>query len=702
MGSLNLKTGNGIAVIEFDQPGAKVNTLDASVMREFSSLLDEVSAKAGGEIKALVIASAKEGVFIAGADIKAIANLRTEEEALAVAAEGQKILDKLEALPVPTVAAINGACLGGGFELALACKYRVAGSGPKVKIGLPEVNLGILPGWGGTQRLPRLAGLSSAVDMILAGKIISGKDALKRGIVDRLWPEPLLRAEAAAFAASLPAGPRQAPPRKTALMQSFLDGTAPGRALLFSQTRKKVLEKTKGFYPAPLKALRVIQETFGGDLAAGLEKERQALAELAVTGVSRNLVKLFFLTEKFKKLDWASGAAPGKVRKCAVSGAGIMGGGIAQVASSKDIPVRVKDISFPALQQALKTADGIYRSALKRRKLNKYQAAHRMALISPTLTYDGFKNSDIVVEAVVEDIGIKRKVFAELEANTAPGTVLVSNTSSLTIADIGAEMKDRTRLAGMHFFNPVHRMPLVEVIRTAETSPKTLATVVAFARELGKTVVVVKDSPGFLVNRILVPYLNEAAFLVQEGMAIERVDGAARGFGMPMGPVELIDEVGIDVGAKVAKIFHEAFGERMSVSAVLEAAKAGGLLGKKKGLGFYRYSDGRKGAVNEEIYKLIPERGQRFIEAGDAVKRMIYGMVNEAARCLDEGIVDDPEAIDLAMIMGTGFPPFRGGLWRYAEETGLAAIADELERLAKEFDAPRLAPCDYLKKKARG
>ncbi len=696
MGALNLKIENEIAVLAFDLPGSRVNTLDAAVMGELSAAIDEVAAK---KPKALVITSLKDGVFIAGADIKGFERIKNEAEAETLAREGQEIYNKLAALEMPTVAGINGACLGGGFELALACKYRLAGTGSKVKIGLPEVSLGILPGWGGTQRLPRLAGLSRALELILTARIISGKDALKYGIVDRLYPETLLAAGAVDFALEVLAGRLPAKKKKRSLLQAFLEDTPPGRALMFSQAAKKVLEKTKGFYPAPLKALEVIKATCGGEIAAGLELERKGLAALAVTEVSRNLVKVFFLNEKFKKFPWVDGSVkPLPVDKCAVAGAGIMGGGIAQLVSSRDIPARVKDINYEALKQALRTADGIYRYALKKRKMNKYQAAHKMGLISPTLTYSGFKNAGLVIEAVVEDLGIKQKVFQELEENTSQHTILASNTSSLTISAIGEKVRDKSRLAGMHFFNPVNRMPLVEVIKTEHTSPETLATVIAFARKLGKIVVVTKDSPGFLVNRILVPYLNEAALLVEEGMPIERIDAVAKAFGMPMGPIELIDEVGIDVGAKVAKILEKAYGDRMRVSGLLEATKHAGLLGKKKNKGFYIYGDGEK-KVNPGIYGLVQAAVKREIPDETALKRMIYGMINEAGRCLEEKVVDDAQAVDIAMIMGTGFPPFRGGLWQYAEDTGLANIVIDLAALEKEFGAPRFSPCAYLSRR---
>ncbi|OIN99177.1 MAG: hypothetical protein COX65_10000 [Elusimicrobia bacterium CG_4_10_14_0_2_um_filter_56_8] len=701
MSALNLVLKDTDAILEIDQPGSKVNVLNAETMAELSAILDELEKKAGAGLKTLVITSKKKGIFIAGADIKEIEVIDSSERAAGLAREGQEIFNRLAALDLVTVAAINGVCMGGGFELALACRHRVASFSDKVKIGLPEVNLGIMPGWGGTQRLPRLAGLMRALNMIMSSQIISGKDALKAGVVDRLFPEDALVEGAAEYAGQLAAGTageKRKP--KRGLFQVFLEDTLPGRSLMFAQAEKNAYKKTKGFYPAPLKALEVIKGTYGGPLEEGLLAERLGFGELAVTEVSRNLIKVFFLSEKFKKYPWVEkGTETARIKKCAVAGAGIMGGGIAQLISSRDIPVRLKDINYDALKQALKTAAGIFKSALKRRKLDKYQIEYKMGLISPTITYQGFKNSDLVVEAVVEDLGIKRKVFEELEKNTRPDTVIVSNTSSLTIEKIGENAANKERIAGLHFFNPVNRMPLVEVIRTEHTSAKTLATVVDFSRRLGKTVIVVKDVPGFLVNRILVSYLNEAAFLIEEGMAMDKIDSIACAFGMPMGPIELIDEVGVDVGCKVAKILETAYGERMRVSAVLDGIKKKGLLGKKAKKGFYLYSGSGK-TPNPEIYGLAGIPAKKHISDETALKRLIYGMINESARCLEENVAESPQVVDIGMIMGAGFPPFRGGVWRYAESVGLASIVEDLRALEKEFGSARFAPSAYLIKAA--
>ncbi|TET84506.1 MAG: hypothetical protein E3J46_10985, partial [Desulfobacteraceae bacterium] len=437
-----------------------------------------------------------------------------------------------------------------------------------------------------------------------------------------------------------------------------------------------------------------------GDIEKGSLLESEAFGELVVTEISKNLIKVFYLNEEFKKFPWVDRAIkPAQVNKCGIVGAGVMGGGIAQLASSRDIPTRVRDINPEALKTALRTANGIFEYALKRRKLKKHQVDYKFGLISPTVTYKGFENADLVIEAVVEDLNIKQKVFKEVRDNTQPNTVIASNTSSLPIIEMAEATNSPDKVAGLHFFNPVHRMPLVEVIKSSKTSDETLATIIAFARRLGKVVIVVKDVRGFLVNRILLSYLNEAGFLIEEGMRIEHIDEIVTAFGMPMGPVELMDEVGIDVGYKVVKVLEEAYGNRMKVSPVLEKVKEKGLLGKKAKQGFYIHK-GKEKTPNPDIYNLIESSTRRPISDEVALKRMMYLMINEAARCLEEQVVDRPQVIDVGMIMGTGFPAFRAGLLRYADSVGINAIVRDLKSFEKEFKAERFKPCDYLLDKA--
>lgn len=695
MTGLNLRIENEFGFLEFDQEDAKVNVLNTCVMQELGRILDDLRDKTRFPLKALFITSGKDGVFLAGADIKEIESIATSEEAYAKAQQGKAIFDKLEQLDAVTVAVINGVCLGGGLELALACRYRVAAFSDRVKLGLPEVKLGLIPGFGGTWRLPRLIGLQSGLSMIVSGEAVSSADALRRGLVDALFPGNRLMEEAVSFVQRVLES-REARPRrkKKRPFISFLEDTALGRSILFDQAKKSILKKTKGFYPAPLKAVEVLSRTYGRQ--GGGDLESRAFGELALTAVSKNLIKVFYLNEEYKKINWAqAGEKPKEITACGVVGAGIMGGGIAQLVSFYEVPVRLKDVHYGALKIALKTAQGIFDYALKKKILRIPQADLRLGFISPTLTYKGFEKAGIVIEAVVEDLKVKQQVFSELSRIVPPSCVLVSNTSSLPIARIAESAALPERVAGMHFFNPVHRMPLVEVIRAKATSEETLATVVAFGRRIGKTVIVVRDVPGFLINRILLSYMNEAAYLFEEGVAPERIDRLARGFGMPMGPLELADEVGIDVGYKVAKILEESYGERMRVPSILEKIKEKKMFGRKTKAGFYL--DTHKGKrVNQEVRALLGRGSSRDISDETALKRMLYVMVNEAARCLEEGVVDRSHVVDLGMIMGTGFPAFRGGLLRYADSVGAGRIVEDLMNFEKGVDAARFRPCALL------
>ncbi|MFC1667153.1 3-hydroxyacyl-CoA dehydrogenase NAD-binding domain-containing protein [Candidatus Omnitrophota bacterium] len=699
MSALNLKIKGRIAILEFDQPNSKVNVLNTDLMRELSLVIDELSYKSG--IAAFIITSKKDRIFIAGADIKEIEHIDSIEEAREKVDTGKEILNRLHNLNLVTVAVINGACLGGGLELALACKYRVASFSDKVKLGLPEVKLGILPGWGGTQRLPRLIGLTRGLTMILSGKIISGENALKYGLVDRLFSDATLVDDAIDFVHGLLEHKRRVKRgHKKKLVQRFLENTSIGRFIVFRHAKRDIIRRTKGFYPAPLKILDVIKRTYGRNIKKDFPLESRAFSELAITDVSKNLIKVFYLNEEYNKFSWVdTEIKPLTVNKCGIVGAGIMGGSIAQLLSYRDIPTRVKDVNHDALKKALKTAKGLFGYALKKRKLKKHQVEYKLGLISPTISYRGFENADLIIETVVENLDIKQKVFKELSQVVSARTIFVSNTSSLPVIKMAEATNAADRVAGLHFFNPVHRMPLVEVIKSSKTSNETLATVIAFARSIGKVVIVVKDMPGFLINRILLPYLNESGFLIEEGMRIEHIDRIARRFGMPMGPVELIDEVGIDVGHKVVKILESAYGSRMQICPVLEEVQKKGLLGKKTRHGFY-FHKGKKKMPNTEIYGLVESSRRKEISDDAALKRMIYIMINEAARCLEEKVVDRPQTVDIGMIMGTGFPPFRAGLLRYADSVGIDSIVRDLRFFEKELKAERFKPCKYLLDKA--
>lgn len=706
MRNLNLRIEGRVGIIEFDQPDSKVNVLNAETMQELSEIIkqftDRSESNEKSKVEALLVTSKKEGIFIAGADIKEIEGITSVDEAQEKVQKGKEILNVLNNLNIATVAVINGACLGGGLELALACKYRVASFSEKVKIGFPEVKLGVIPGFDGTQRLPRITGLISALNMILSGRIISGKDALKNKLVDRLFPQTMLLDDAIDFAKGILENRIHIKrKKKKKIIQRLLENTPFGRMVVYSQSKKNVLKTTKGHYPAPLKALEVIRRTYGGNIKKGSLVESKAFSELAVTDISKNLIKVFYLNEEFKKYKWINDEIiPAQVKKCGVVGAGVMGGGIVQFISFNDILVRLKDINCDAIKSALKTAYGLFKYAIKKKKLTKHQVEYKFGLISPTITYRGFENADLVIEAVVEDLNIKQNVFKEVSEIMQKEAIIASNTSALPIIEMANATNTPENVVGLHFFNPVHRMPLVEIIRSEKTSEETLAKVISFARRIGKVVIVVKDVPGFLINRILLSYLNEAGLLIEEGLKIDRIDRAALTFGMPMGPIELIDEVGVDVGYKVAQILEEAYGPRMKAASILGEIKQRGLFGKKTKKGFYIHKGKKEKIPNGEIYKLISTSSKDKISDEVILKRMIYIMINEAARCLEEGVVDRSQTIDIGMIMGTGFPPFRGGLLRYADSVGVDNIVKDLKGFEKSFNSSRFEPCKYLIDKA--
>ncbi len=661
--SLNLKIENGFALIEFDQPDSKVNVLSSAVMGELKEIVGQLAGRQ--DLKGALILSRKPDIFIAGADIKEIENITSRSEAEAKAQEGQKILNALEKLNIPTIALINGACLGGGLELALACDYRLACFGDKVKIGLPEVKLGIIPGFGGTKRLSRLVGLRKGLQLILAGEAVSASEALKIDLVDGLASQNRLLEEGREFLKNHFHKRREYKPKLKGWLNKFLDRNPLGRAILKSQTRKFVLKTTKGHYPAPLKALEAVTANYTLGLDAALEREAKAFGELAVGEVCKNLISVFYLVEKYKKARWSE-ARPGSIHKCAVLGAGVMGGGIAQLFSAHGLPVRMKDLNYQALGRGLRQAREVYDYAVKKKKLKKNQAVFGIGLISTATDYSGFANTDLVVEAVVEDMKIKQAVFSQLDSAVSPRAIIASNTSCLSVERMSEGVRNKERVIGMHFFNPVHRMPLVELIRTPHTSEETIATMVEFSKRLGKTPVVVKDSCGFLVNRILLPYLNQAGFLLEEGISFERIDKIMQDFGMPMGPFILMDEIGLDIGYKVACLLEENLGARLKVPQIFKKVYEQKWLGKKTGKGFYLHKAKEK-EPNKEIYGLLSNPQKTVLSDKDILNRLLSKMVNEAKLCLEEKVCAEPSDVDIGMIMGIGFPPFRGGLLRNME-----------------------------------
>jgi 3-hydroxyacyl-CoA dehydrogenase/enoyl-CoA hydratase/3-hydroxybutyryl-CoA epimerase len=690
---------SGIAHLVMDLPGEKVNKLSEASMAELNLLLDVDLADP--DIKALIISSSKPGVFIAGADINEIDRVESDADALEKSRRGQAVFNKLAALPYPTVAVIDGACLGGGMELALACSFRIATDHAKTKLGLPEVSLGILPGWGGTQRLPRLVGLVQALTMILSGKPVAGSKAARIGLVDALGAHEFADGMAQDFAARcLSSSGRRAVLKKR--KRHGMESLWPMKEIVLRKATENAMRKAGGHYPAIPEILQLMRETGRGKLSKGLEKEARAFSRLAVSPVCRNLIGLFHTDQLLKKQTGvAVELEPRPVRSAGVLGAGIMGGGIAWLFSRYGRLVRMKDVSWEAVARGYAEAADYYRQLVKLHRLKEHEAGLGMHRITGALDYSGFRQVDVVVEAVVEKMDVKKGVLVEVEAAVASDTVICSNTSALSITEMATAMEHPSRFVGMHFFNPVNRMPLVEVIAGAESSDEAVATVVALARALGKVPVVVKDSPGFLVNRILIPYMNEAGLLLQEGVAFERIDKLMEAFGMPMGPCVLADETGIDVGFKVIRKLAAAFAPRLEAASVLERMVGEGLLGRKAGGGFYLH-EGRQRHPNAAAVKLIG----RHVDAGadvpveeDVLDRLILIMVNEAALCLQEGVIDRVDYLDMALITGIGFPPFRGGLLRYADSRGIPEIVQRLNELHVLYGA-RFEPAGLLKEMA--
>lgn len=691
--SLKLVPKGEIAFIEWDLIGEKVNKLSTPIMTRFKEILEELKASS---YKAVILISKKPKIFIAGADIDEIKKMTSKESFLQALDPAHEVFNMLEDLPIPTIAAIHGACLGGGCELVLCCDYRLGSDSPETRIGLPEVKLGILPGFGGCVRLPRVVGLQASLDIILAGKAVDARKAYKIGLIDEAVPEQLLEQRALALAEEIVAGKkgkRQKRFKARHFMEKSMESIL-GRALVFSQAKKMLLKQTKGFYPAPVKALEIIQKTYGyKNRAKAIEIEKKGFCDVAITDISKNLIDLFYMMESVKKQTGVQNkeVKPRAVKAMGVLGAGTMGGGIAQVAADKHIHVRMKDINHQSLAIGFKQAHDVWSKALQRRRLTKHDFDQKMALITGTLDFSGFKQLDVIVEAIVEDMEIKKKVIAETAQHGREDVIIATNTSSLSVTEMAKAHPRPENFVGMHFFNPVHKMPLVEVIRGPQTSDETTATIFELSKKMGKTPVVVKDGPGFLVNRLLMPWMIEGMFLLEEGMDIQVVDRYyTHKFGMPMGPFRLMDEVGLDVCAKVVKIFKDSLGARIEVPGVAQKISSPGRLGKKSGKGFYLYDDkGKELSVDQTIYaELGLGSPKNPFNEKECIERGIFLMINEASLALiEDRIVEQAQDVDLAMIMGTGFPPFRGGLLKYADSLGTNYIVQELELYASRLGA---------------
>jgi len=690
---------NSVAVVTFDTPDQKVNILNLEVIEEFSLILDQLE-EVGTDLKGAVIISAKERNFIAGADLSLIESITDPDEGAAMARKGQEVFDRIAALPFKTVAAIHGSCLGGGLELALACDHRVTSDAPETFLGLPETQLGIIPGFGGTQRLPRIVGIPEAVKMITTGSPVYPKKAVRTGLVDEVTKrEHLMDAAMAAVAGNLP---KKKVRRKAlgAKIEGLLEKFSLGRKVIFGKARKAVLSNTHGHYPAPMAAIDAIEYGLNNGIRKGLVEENRVFGQMAVTDISKNLIRVFNLQESFAKGDPSPAA---DINNIAVIGGGAMGGGIAALAAERGMHVRLIDMSEKALGAATKFLND---DVKKKRRKGRYAGV--VADWIPTrLSVDtqmrGMGRADVVIEAVAERMDVKKSVFSSVAEAVSETTAILTNTSSLSVTEMAAGLQNPERIAGFHFFNPVDRMPLVEVIRGEKTSAEVVDRMVAFARKLGKVPVIVKDSPGFLVNRLLLPYLNEACLLLQEGADIRKIDKALLDFGMPMGVFILLDQVGLDIVVHAGKSMLEGFGERMTPSPILETMIEAERLGKKTGKGFYTWDSAGKRQPDPAVDKLLAPHlnGGKAFTADQIVHRLIYSMINEATLCLEEGVVQTPEAVDAGMILGAGFPPFTGGLLRYADAVGVKGIFETLSELADKVDV-RFKPSDTLKKMAEG
>ncbi|NAW59482.1 MULTISPECIES: fatty acid oxidation complex subunit alpha FadJ [unclassified Vibrio] len=677
-----------IAWLSIDVPGEKMNTLQAAFADEMSDILTQLKNEKG--IKGLILHSLKPDNFVAGADVRMLEACKSAAEAETLAKQGQQMFQALVDLPYPVVAAIHGPCLGGGLELALACDYRVCSDADGTRLGLPEVQLGLLPGSGGTQRLPRLIGLLPALDLILTGKQLRAKKAKKLGVVDASVPQTVLLDVAKSF---LEKGKKK-PNKKVSTKEKLMSQTGVGRKLIFEQAAKKTREKTRGNYPAAEAILDVIRHGLEKGMTDGLELEARRFGELVMTAESRALRSIFFATTEMKK-EHGSDSEPQAVSRVAVLGGGLMGAGISHVSVAKaNVPVRIKDVANDGVLNALQYNYKLFEKQRKRRILSKAQLQGKMMQLSGGTDFTTFNHTDVVIEAVFEDLQLKQQMVADIEANAKPSTIFATNTSSLPIHQIAAQAKRPENVVGLHYFSPVEKMPLVEVIPHAGTSDETVSTVVALAKKQGKTPIVVKDCAGFYVNRILAPYMNEAAQVLMSGEPIDHLDTALLDFGFPVGPITLLDEVGIDIGAKIMPILINELGVRFRGPDVFDTLLNDGRKGRKSGKGFYTYK-GKKKDVDKSIYKLLKLTPESKLGANDIAMRCVLPMLNEAVRCLDEGIIRSPRDGDIGAIFGIGFPPFLGGPFRYMDQIGIKRLVEIMNDHAKKY-GDRFAPCDGL------
>jgi 3-hydroxyacyl-CoA dehydrogenase/enoyl-CoA hydratase/3-hydroxybutyryl-CoA epimerase len=682
-----------ICVLTFDRPNSGANIFDAATLDELSEQLDAVEKDPS--LRGLIIASAKKSIFVAGADLKTLLEAAKTGEMRGFIERGQQVFNRLSDLKIPTVAAIHGASAGGGYEVALACDYRVASDDAATRIGLPETSLGLLPAWGGCTRLPRLIGAEKAAEVILKGKLYSAREALTVGLVDEIAPRDQLLNGARG---KLRAGKRK--------MERGAPST-PG-------SQKLAPPKQRG-NPAPERAYEIINKALSISPDESLRLELDGIVELGKTESTQNLIRNFFLAEKYKK--GTSRTPPEKIVHAAVIGAGVMGSGIAQWLSSRGVTVIMRDVSREQIDRGLANVEKVYGDAVKRGLMSEEKAKQGRARICGSTAPMELRDVEFVIEAASEKMEVKKEVFRELAMEAGPKTIVATNTSALPVSQLADVTVSPEHVIGLHFFNPVSRMKLVEVVIAKQTSDETRDRSLAFVRQVGKVPVIVRDSPGFLVNRVLFPYLLDAAELFESGVDAERIDRALVEWGMPMGPLRLIDEIGVDITIDIGNTLEKAYGQRDHVAALLLWLRDQQMLGRKTGAGFYKY-EGKTQMPNEALAQWLRGAVAGGVDPGrsavsprpepvstppatdeELTHRLIFLMVNEAARCVEEGVVDSPEDADYGMILGTGFAPFRGGPLRFAEHFGLKRIVEESERLARTEE--KFTPCEILKKHAR-
>ncbi|MEK6805494.1 MAG: fatty acid oxidation complex subunit alpha FadB [Pseudomonadota bacterium] len=692
-----------IAELCFDRKEDAINKFDARTVQELKDV-GELLGK-DGKLKGLMVTSAKD-VFIVGADITEFGKnfTSTEEEIAGWSYEANKVFSAIEDLPFPSVTAINGIALGGGFEMCLSTDYRVMSA--KAQIGFPEVKLGIFPGFGGTVRAPRLMGADNAIEMIAGGDPVKPEAALKTHAVDAVVAPEKLRDAAMKMLSLAIEGKADWKARRA---------QKTGPLKLSPQESMMVFETAKGFiagkagknYPAPVEAVKTIQKAAGKSRDEALKLEGIGFAKVAKTSVADALIGLFLNDQFLKKKAKAAGKIAKPVKQAAVLGAGIMGGGIAYQSASRGTPIIMKDIADAQLALGMSEANKLLSKQVERRKLTPEKAGNVLSMIRPTLNYGDFQNVDVIVEAVVENPKVKKAVLAEIEGLVKPGTIIASNTSSISIDELATAMKHPEHFLGMHFFNPVHKMPLVEVIYGAKTSKEAIATIVAYASGMGKTAIVVKNCPGFLVNRILFPYFGGWTALLHDGADFVKVDKVMETFGWPMGPAYLQDVVGIDTSHHVGDVLAEGYPDRMgkTYKTPMDVMYENKRYGQKNGIGFYKYSTDPKGkpkkdvaADSHDLIKSVQPNGQKDFTDEEIIDRHMIPMIIETVRCLDDGIVESPAEADMGLIMGVGFPPFRGGALKYCDSLGMKTV---LEKCAKYAHLGKLyEPTASMKKMA--